>query len=110
MHCVSSLLLHTENAMEVAMNKLILATSMIGLALVTTQVEAGSHKNLKSKPPQTTQSRWTDEQATIFIMTQRPTRYVAPATNLRSTQPQTKPKLGHDTHEVSSWTFSFDKI
>jgi hypothetical protein len=35
------------------MNKLILATSMIGLALVTTQAQAGSHKNLKSKPPQT---------------------------------------------------------
>jgi hypothetical protein len=35
------------------MNKLILATSIIGLALVTSQAEAGSHKNLKSKPPQT---------------------------------------------------------
>ena len=35
------------------MHKLILATSMIGLALVTSQAEAGSHKNLKSKPPQT---------------------------------------------------------
>ena len=79
------------------MNKLILVTSMIGLALVTSQAEAG-------------QSERQSEQATMFILTQRPTRYVAPATNLRSTQPQTKPKLGHDTHEVSSWTFSFDKI
>ena len=47
------------------MNKLILATSMIGLTLMTTQAEAGSHKNLKSKPPQTAQSRWT---ATRYLL------------------------------------------
>ena len=47
------------------MNKLILATSMIGLALMTTQAEAGSHKNLKSKPPQTAQSGWT---ATRYLL------------------------------------------
>ena len=35
------------------MNKFILATSMIGLALATSQAEAGSHNNLKSKPAQT---------------------------------------------------------
>ena len=62
------------------MNKLILATGMIGLALVTTQAQAGEK------------------------------HAVVPATNLRSTQPQTKPKLGHDTHELRSWNFSFNKI
>ena len=31
------------------MNKLILTTIIIGLALVTSQAEAGSHKNSKSK-------------------------------------------------------------
>ena len=39
------------------MNKLILATSMIGLALVTTQAEAG-------------ESERQSEQATMFILTQ----------------------------------------
>ena len=89
MHCVSSLLLHTENAMEVAMNKLILTISMIGFALIFTQAEAGSpnhklHRDRLASMPHTTQCDCSncsaehcrpisEEQRTIFIITQRPT-------------------------------------
>ena len=73
------------------MNKLILATSMIGLALVTSQAEAGSpnyksHRDRLASIPHTTQCDcsncsaehclpdWGGEQGVMFIMTQRPTR------------------------------------